>query len=365
MPRAATPIACCSSTGLGSALAVGAGSAVTGLHVRFDEANAFARLVRRSVAPVAFPPVRSLHLPHRVRGSKQCGVVHRFGHRCASTCCAAARGSCALAPGRSCAGRRCVRFPIGAATTGGARATGRGPGVRRPRPQGDRRRHRRRLTAGAAEGAGWPRPAGSCRVGEQSGSGQVTGGGRVHVVVRLPATMTRNLLGPWHDEEATGQLRSSATVRGASWRLGTLTPCTAGREIVAQIAQSCGPSRATLARTAVSSSSTSAGASFVNRLKASTVRAGGWVEGSAVAARTLRPSASGRPMRASKRTFRRPGRGRAAPRCRSPASRAPAARRRAGRRRGAGIGPWAVCGGGADARSGTRATGACAGAAGQ
>jgi len=187
-----------------------AGSAVTGLHVRFDEANAFARLVRRSVAPVAFPPVRSLHLPHRVRGSKQCGVVHRFGHRCASTCCAAARGSCALAPGRSCAGRRCVRFPIGAATTGGARATGRGPGVRPPRPQGDRRRHRRRLTAGAAEGAGWPRPAGSCRVGEQSGSGQVTGGGRVHVVVRLPATMTRNLLGPWHDEEATGQLRSSA-----------------------------------------------------------------------------------------------------------------------------------------------------------
>jgi hypothetical protein len=30
------------------------------------------------------------------------------------------------------------------------------------------------------------------------------------VVVRLPATMTRNLLGPSHDEEATGQLRSSA-----------------------------------------------------------------------------------------------------------------------------------------------------------
>ena len=41
------------------------------------------------------------------------------------------------------------------------------PGVRPPRPQGDRRRHRRRLTAGAAEGAGWPRPAGSCPVGEQ------------------------------------------------------------------------------------------------------------------------------------------------------------------------------------------------------
>ena len=51
-----------------------------GLHVNLAGAAAFARLVRRSVAPFAFPPVRSLHVPHTRRGAKRCGVVHRFGH---------------------------------------------------------------------------------------------------------------------------------------------------------------------------------------------------------------------------------------------------------------------------------------------
>jgi hypothetical protein len=50
-----------------------------GLHVNQSGATAFARLVRRSVAPFAFPPVRSLNLPRRARGAKRCGVVHRFG----------------------------------------------------------------------------------------------------------------------------------------------------------------------------------------------------------------------------------------------------------------------------------------------
>jgi hypothetical protein len=51
-----------------------------GLHVNQGGATAFARLVRRSVAPFAFPPVRSLHMPRAASGTKRCGVVHRFGH---------------------------------------------------------------------------------------------------------------------------------------------------------------------------------------------------------------------------------------------------------------------------------------------
>ncbi len=51
-----------------------------GLHVNFAGASAFARLVRRTVAPFAFPPVRSLHLPRRAGAAKRCGVVHRSGH---------------------------------------------------------------------------------------------------------------------------------------------------------------------------------------------------------------------------------------------------------------------------------------------
>jgi hypothetical protein len=51
-----------------------------GLHVNQTGADAFAHLVRRSVAPFAFPPVRDLRLPHSTRQAKSCGVVHRFGH---------------------------------------------------------------------------------------------------------------------------------------------------------------------------------------------------------------------------------------------------------------------------------------------
>jgi hypothetical protein len=51
-----------------------------GLHVGQDGARGFARLVRRAVAPFAFPPVRGMHMPRRADGAKPCGVVHRFGH---------------------------------------------------------------------------------------------------------------------------------------------------------------------------------------------------------------------------------------------------------------------------------------------
>jgi hypothetical protein len=51
-----------------------------GLHVNQTGADAFAHLVRRAVAPFAFPPVRDLRLPHGTRAAKRCGVVHRFGH---------------------------------------------------------------------------------------------------------------------------------------------------------------------------------------------------------------------------------------------------------------------------------------------
>ena len=51
-----------------------------GLHVNQGGATAFAHLVRRAVAPFAFPPVRSLRMPRRAGGAKRCGVVHRFGH---------------------------------------------------------------------------------------------------------------------------------------------------------------------------------------------------------------------------------------------------------------------------------------------
>ena len=58
----------------------GAWFAGDGLHVNGAGASAFARLIRRSVAPLAFPPVRSLHLPGRAVASKRCGVIPRLGH---------------------------------------------------------------------------------------------------------------------------------------------------------------------------------------------------------------------------------------------------------------------------------------------
>jgi hypothetical protein len=58
----------------------GAWFAGDGLHVNGAGASSFARLITRSVAPFAFPPVRSLHLPDRAAASKRCGVIHRVGH---------------------------------------------------------------------------------------------------------------------------------------------------------------------------------------------------------------------------------------------------------------------------------------------
>jgi hypothetical protein len=58
----------------------GAWFADDGLHVNGAGASAYARLIRRSVAPFAFPPARSLHLPIRASAGKRCGLIHRVGH---------------------------------------------------------------------------------------------------------------------------------------------------------------------------------------------------------------------------------------------------------------------------------------------
>jgi hypothetical protein len=58
----------------------GAWFAGDGLHVNGTGASAFARLIRRSVAPFAFAPVRTLHLPSRAAAGKPCGVIDRLGH---------------------------------------------------------------------------------------------------------------------------------------------------------------------------------------------------------------------------------------------------------------------------------------------
>lgn len=52
-----------------------------GLHPGYAGAAAFARLIRRGVAPVAFPPVKRLKVPRRARGSKACGTIRRAGRR--------------------------------------------------------------------------------------------------------------------------------------------------------------------------------------------------------------------------------------------------------------------------------------------
>lgn len=50
-----------------------------GLHVGQAGAHAFARLIKRTIRPFAFPPVHHLHLPHSAGGHKRCGVVHQSG----------------------------------------------------------------------------------------------------------------------------------------------------------------------------------------------------------------------------------------------------------------------------------------------
>jgi hypothetical protein len=49
------------------------------LHVGQPGADAYARLIRRRVAPVAFPPVGALRVPRSARGVPRCGTVHRGG----------------------------------------------------------------------------------------------------------------------------------------------------------------------------------------------------------------------------------------------------------------------------------------------
>ena len=50
-----------------------------GLHVNQSGARAFARLVRRRVAPLVSPPVEALRMPRTLTGRRGCGAVRRAG----------------------------------------------------------------------------------------------------------------------------------------------------------------------------------------------------------------------------------------------------------------------------------------------
>lgn len=52
-----------------------------GLHPGYAGAAAYAQLIRRAVAPIAFPPVKRLNVPRRARTSKACGTIRRAGRR--------------------------------------------------------------------------------------------------------------------------------------------------------------------------------------------------------------------------------------------------------------------------------------------
>jgi hypothetical protein len=54
-----------------------------GLHVGQPGADAFARLIRRRIAPYAFPPVARLKLPRHTTAATACGSVTRGGRRSA------------------------------------------------------------------------------------------------------------------------------------------------------------------------------------------------------------------------------------------------------------------------------------------
>jgi hypothetical protein len=54
-----------------------------GLHVGQPGADAFARLIRRRIAPYAFPPVKRLRLPRHTTAATACGTARRAGRRSA------------------------------------------------------------------------------------------------------------------------------------------------------------------------------------------------------------------------------------------------------------------------------------------
>src|SRR6185295_11486213 len=51
-----------------------------GLHVNQSGARAFARLMRRRVAPLVSPPVKALRMPRTLTGRRGCRTVRRAGH---------------------------------------------------------------------------------------------------------------------------------------------------------------------------------------------------------------------------------------------------------------------------------------------
>jgi hypothetical protein len=52
-----------------------------GLHVNPQGASAYAHLIRRRIAPYAFPPVKALRVPRRLGRTVRCGVVRQAGRR--------------------------------------------------------------------------------------------------------------------------------------------------------------------------------------------------------------------------------------------------------------------------------------------
>ncbi len=52
-----------------------------GLHVNQTGARAFARLIRRRVAPLVSPPVKALRMPRTLTGRRGCGTVRRAARR--------------------------------------------------------------------------------------------------------------------------------------------------------------------------------------------------------------------------------------------------------------------------------------------
>src|SRR3954453_18985223 len=51
------------------------------LHVNQTGARAFARLIRRAVAPLVSPPVKALRMPSTLTGRRGCGSVRRAGRK--------------------------------------------------------------------------------------------------------------------------------------------------------------------------------------------------------------------------------------------------------------------------------------------
>src|SRR4051794_8795835 len=99
---------------VGFSAAQGSWFAGDGLHVGGGGASAYAHLIRRRIAPFAFPPVRRLRIGRPESAGKRCGVVRRSGRTLrvlvprggGRVTCARARAIVRTPPMRSIAGWR-------------------------------------------------------------------------------------------------------------------------------------------------------------------------------------------------------------------------------------------------------------------